>query len=219
MKYAMPKIQAMALRVQTSNIAHDPKMVEAFVAEQQAMTRRLGFKPTSQLWNFAVLPIYFGWFFGIRDLVKNPSLHGLDWVEQSFYWLPSMTQSDPYFIIPCLATLISFSSLRAANNSVALPENSPEGAVMVRKFLPFLSFGFFPLLATFPVGLSIYFATLFSFNYAFVSLSRSGFTYWLADMKRIIEEDNKYETEQAKKFEEGLEFNEFPKFIKPPKQE
>lgn len=215
----MPKIQAMALRAQTSNLANDPKVIEVFVAEQQAMTRRLGFKPTAQLWNFAVLPIYFGWFFGLRDLVKNPSLYGLDWVQQSLFWLPNMTQADPYFIIPCIATFISFSALRAANNSAPLPENSPEGAEKIRQFLPFLSFGFLPFLSTFPVGLSLYFATLFSFNYAFVALSRSGFTYWLADMKRIIEEDNQYETERAKKWEESEEFNEFPRFIKPPKQE
>ncbi len=215
----MPKIQAMSLRAQSSEMAGNPQMVQALFAEQQTMHRRLGFKPTSQLWNFAVLPIYIGWFVGLRDFVKNTSLYGLDWVPQSMLWLSDMSHADPYFVVPLIASLISFSSLSTANNITPLPPNSPPNAVLLRKCIPFLAFCFLPILATFPVGISLYFATLFTFNYGLVGLSRNGFMYWLADMKRIIEDDNKYETERAKKFEESMEFIDYPKFKKPPKHE
>jgi YidC/Oxa1 family membrane protein insertase len=207
MKIVQPKILQMLSKFQNSNVKHDPKMVEVMAAEQQALMKRFNFRPQAQLWNLAVLPVYIGWFFGLSSLLKSPEQFFIDNLETSFLWMPSMLATDPYFLSPLIVSLISFSTLKLMISKMPVQKETPPAVQTFQKALPYLPFISIPIIATFPAGFSLYFAFLSLFNLSFVLASQTPFVYKLADIDRLVAEDEKYNQDQERLAQERSEFD------------
>jgi len=65
------------------------------------------------------IPIFFGLYFAIKHL----SAHGGGVWSQSFLWLPSLAQPDPYKILPIMAGAFQF-----VQTKMARPANQPKAA-------------------------------------------------------------------------------------------
>ncbi len=65
------------------------------------------------------MPIFFGLYFAIRHL----SAHGGGVWSQSFLWLPSLAQADPFHILPLAAGAFQF-----IQTKMARPANQPKAA-------------------------------------------------------------------------------------------
>jgi YidC/Oxa1 family membrane protein insertase len=107
---------------------------QAASTETMALYQQYGVNPMAGCLPMLIqMPIFFGVYFGIRDMSES----GIDEWADGFLWLPSLGDADPLFILPVLAGLFQFVQtrmMRPANQKVTDPQQKMMNTMMT--FLP-----------------------------------------------------------------------------------
>jgi YidC/Oxa1 family membrane protein insertase len=107
---------------------------QAASAEQMALYQQYGVNPMAGCLPMLIqMPIFFGVYFGIRDL----STHGSGAWDRGFLWISDLAQSDPVHVLPILAgvfQLIQTRMMRPANQKITDPQQQMMNTMMT--FLP-----------------------------------------------------------------------------------
>jgi YidC/Oxa1 family membrane protein insertase len=107
---------------------------QAASAETMALYQQYGVNPMAGCLPMLIqMPIFFGVYFGIRDL----STHGSGAWDQGFLWVSDLAQSDPLHILPILAgifQLVQTRMMRPANQKITDPQQQMMNTMMT--FLP-----------------------------------------------------------------------------------
>jgi YidC/Oxa1 family membrane protein insertase len=107
---------------------------QAASAEQMALYQQYGVNPMAGCLPMLIqMPIFFGVYFGIRDL----STHGSGAWDQGFLWLKDLAAPDPWHILPILAGIFQFVQtrmMRPANQKITDPQQQMMNTMMT--FLP-----------------------------------------------------------------------------------
>ena len=126
--------------------------------------RKHDIKTNAMLLNLLQMPFYFIWFFSLKNLLGNEVV--MDGIKNnSFLYINNLGVSDPYFVLPLLASFATYYSIsclikeQKKNNM----NSDPNLEIYFRyvKFFPIFSFCF---LAYLPAGLNLYFMTLMISN-------------------------------------------------------
>lgn len=107
---------------------------QAASAEQMALYQQYGVNPMAGCLPMLIqMPIFFGVYFGIRDL----STHGSGAWDQGFLWIQDLAQADPIHVLPILAgifQMIQTRMLRPAHQKITDPQQQMMNTMMT--FLP-----------------------------------------------------------------------------------
>mgnify|MGYP006321359929 CR=1 FL=1 len=120
--------------------------------------------------NIGLIPVYLGFFLGIRDICTKPEVLNIEYCSSNFFWIDSIFSADPYFIIPLTSTLLGYMSLKKAtsNKHDDLMPDHPFNSI--KKYIPMIPLFAFPLIASFPAGINIYFTMLSMINFGWIHL-------------------------------------------------
>ncbi len=107
---------------------------QAASQEQMALYQAYGVNPMAGCLPMLIqMPIFFGVYFGIRDM----STHGSGEWANGFLWIPHLAQPDPIHLLPILAgvfQLFQSRMLRPANQKITDPQQQMMNTMMT--FLP-----------------------------------------------------------------------------------
>jgi len=107
---------------------------QAASAEQMALYQQYGVNPMAGCLPMLIqMPIFFGVYFGIRDL----STHGSGAWDRGFLWISDLAQADPIHVLPILAglfQLLQTRMMRPANQKITDPQQQMMNTMMT--FLP-----------------------------------------------------------------------------------
>lgn len=153
-------------KIQRAQIDGNQLGVQTALREKQAYLKSVKVKPYAGMLNFLTVPLYIGWFLGLRDLLQNQNLIGQLGTDTSFYWIGNVAERDPYLILPFATVFITFLNLQKAKNAMSkLPTNTEESKQMmnIMQYFPFLTF---PFIAYLPASMQAYFIALNFANFA-----------------------------------------------------
>jgi YidC/Oxa1 family membrane protein insertase len=107
---------------------------QAASAEQMALYQQYGVNPMAGCLPMLIqMPIFFGVYFGIRDL----STHGAGAWDQGFLWINNLANPDPIHVLPIMAgifQMIQTRMMRPANQKITDPQQQMMNTMMT--FLP-----------------------------------------------------------------------------------
>ncbi|KAI9149492.1 preprotein translocase subunit [Paramyrothecium foliicola] len=124
-----PQIKAQQFNAKMAEMRKDPRSEEAmkFVRESLAkndpemrqkgqflntmLRKEYGISYAEMLWGIGQVPFSFGLFRAVSGLASLP-VPSLE--ATSFYWIPNLAASDPYYILPALGTTLMIGSLTVA---------------------------------------------------------------------------------------------------------
>lgn len=107
---------------------------QAASAEQMALYQQYGVNPMAGCLPMLIqMPIFFGVYFGIRDMSNS----GVQGFGDGFLWVPDLSVSDPLHVLPILAglfQLVQTRMLRPAHQKITDPQQQMMNTMMT--FLP-----------------------------------------------------------------------------------
>lgn len=115
---------------------HAAHLLNSMKTDMENYKKRNNIKNIYNVINLIQLPLLITWFLSLRHIASSP----LDFpsVTQSWYWIPDISQHDPYFILPIAsAVLTSFSIMISPGLK---PENVLPPMKPIVKFMKYSSF-------------------------------------------------------------------------------
>lgn len=179
MSYFTPKITEIQERFTDARRCGDyGKIVDATV-EMNKLYDDPNFRPVlTALLPFVQMPVFLSMFFGLKQMAGVPvqSLkHGGIW------WFTDLTVPDPYYILPCIACLTIYITLKL-NTDMTLQQNK------YMQYIPLIvPMVIFPFMISFPAALPCYWTTTNLFSLAQASILKTKIVKKYFDIPEIYE--------------------------------
>ena len=134
--------------------------------------------------NILQFPLYLGMFFAIRYMAFSPEafahLHQTSWL-----YLHSITDPDPYYLIPVCSSLVTHASMRFSKKNMKQGNSNPM-MVKVMDVMQYMPFMAVIILGTYPAVLNMYWCSIAVTNYAIIRMINLKF------FKKLIGVDKPY---------------------------
>ena len=193
----MPKVQEKMLQFKRGELEGVTSMQD-FVQVQRNIFSSYKCSYTFTLANIGMIPVYLGFFLGVRDICTKPEVLNIEYCSSDFFWINSIYTADPYFIIPLTSTLLGYLSLKKATSQDDPMSDHPFNKF--KKYIPVIPLLAFPLIASFPAGINIYFTMLSIMNFGWINLlSNKSFKKAVADKYVTEPTEDVAETTKADK--------------------